>query len=339
MARRTRTNRDLLLVDAAQAWPLFDTVSRCGVEIASICRKAGLPLDAVRKKRGVIGERSVWRFMGYASQAYNMEHLGYMAATEHAVQFTGEVGGLRVRMAPSLGKLLEFFIEDVRHASEGTYYTLKSDGGLIWFHREVIFPHCAGRWQLEQYFVTTLIQIIRICAGSSWLPPKLHLASSNRPLHVPNEWSDIQIEWGHKATEVAIENHVIALPSPEADQHLASYHCRDSQEAITVLDIEYLVDRQIWAGGTGIENTAHELGLSVRTLRRRLRENGKTYSAVLNSRRHHWAEKLLTETNTPIGAIAKTLGYRHLSNFTRAFTRQSGLTPQTFRQRAMATCK
>ena len=334
MVRQNRANRDLLLVNAAQVWPFLDTVSRHGGKVAPLCRRADLPLDAVRKKRGVVGERSAWRFMGYASKALDMEHLGYIAAVEHPIQSTGEVGGLRLRMAPSLGKLLEFFIEDIRHESSGTYYSLKCDGELTWFHREVIFPHCVGRWQLEQYFVTALIQIIRLCAGSSWLPPKLQLASSDCPLSVPDEWSDIDIEWGHKATAIAIENHLMALPSPEAYQQLNSYHDRNPQEAITVLDIEYLVDRQIWMGVTGIEETAQEIGLSVRTLKRRLRENGKTYTAVVNSRRHYWAEKLLAETNTPISDTARTLGYRHLSNFTRAFTRQAGLPPQAFRQRA-----
>jgi AraC-like DNA-binding protein len=337
MIGRNREKRDLLLVKAAQVWPLLDTVSRRGGAVVSLCHRAGLPLDDVREKRGVVGERSAWRFLGYASKALGLEHLGYIAAVEHPVQSTGEVGGLRVRMAPSLGRLLEFFIEDIHRESAGTYYSLRRDGELTWFHREVIFPHCVGRWQLEQYFSTALIQIIRLCAGESWLPPKLHLASSDRPLSVPDEWSDIDIEWGHKATEVAIENHLMALPSPEAYQQLDKCHDRNPQEAITVLDIEYLVDRQIWAGGTGIEETAHEIGLSVRTLKRRLRENGKVYSTVVISRRQYWAEKLLAETNTPVGDIARTLGYRHLSNFTRAFSRQAGFPPQVFRQRAMVT--
>ncbi len=337
MVRRNRKNRDLLLVNAAQVWPLLDTVSRYGGNVAWLCQRAGLPLDAVREKRGVVGERSAWRFMGYASKKLDMEHLGYIAAVEHPVQSTGEVGGLRVRMAPSLGRLLEFFIMDIRLESAGTYYSLKDDGELTWFHRKMIFPHCVGRWQLEQYFVMAITQIIRLCAGGSWLPPKLHLASSSRPLRIPDEWADIDIEWGHKATAVAIENHLMALPSFEAYQELDNCHDHNPQEVLTPLDIEYLVDRQIWEGATGIEETARELGLSVRSLKRRLKENGKAYSTVVTNRRHYWAEKLLAETNTPVGEIARTLGYRHRSNFTRAFTRQAGCPPQAFRQRATAT--
>ena len=126
----------------------------------------------------------------------------------------------------------------------------------------------------------------------------------------------------------------MSLPSPEAAEELDKQHERDATEAVSVLDIAYLVDRQIWSGKTSIDDAAYELGVSATTLKRHLRANGRSYSKVVNDRRQYWAERLLKESDTPIRDIARTLGYRHASNFTRAFERMAGLSPREFRARA-----
>ena len=326
---------DLLLIKAAQVWPFYDTVARHGGPVASLCRKAGLPLDAVRDKRGVVGEHSAWRFVQYAAEHLGLDHLGYLSAVEHPIDSTGELGGLRMRMAPTLGKSLEFFIEDIRAEDTGAPYRLRHDCELTWFRRELIFPGSGASWQTEQYVIMVIIQIVRICAGKPWLPRNLRIASSDRPRLVPDEWSGIDIEWGHDATEIAIENHVMALASPEAFRELNKQHHRSSDSDLTALDIEYIVDRQIWSGATRIDDAASELGLSVTTLKRRLRQNEKTYSGVVSKRRQYWAEQLLATTSTSVRDIARTLGYRHHSNFARAFARQTGMSPVAFRKRSL----
>ena len=323
---------DIHLIKAAQVWPFLDTVSRRGGPVVSLCRKAGLPLEAVRKKRGVVGQRAAWRFVEYASQQLGLEHLGYLCAVEHPVDSTHELGGLRMRLAPNLRKILEFFIEDVRAEDTGVPYSLRDDGKLTWFRRELIFPDTPASWQTEQYVIMVIVQIVRICAGPSWLPPKLRISSSNRPLTVPEEWSAIDIQWGHDATEIAIENPIMELPSPESAMEFGKHHDRNPDEEMSFPDIAYLVDRQIWSGKTSIDDAAFELGVSVTTLKRRLRENGRSYSEVVKSRRHHWAEILLRDTETPIRDIARTLGYRHASNFTRAFERVAGMSPRAYRK-------
>jgi AraC-like DNA-binding protein len=237
-----------------------------------------------------------------------------------------------MRMAPTLEKLLEYFIEDVRAKDTGTPYRLKRDGDLTWFHRELIMRGSGASWQTEQYIITVITLIVRLCAGPEWLPPRLRIASSARPLALPDEWAGIDVEWGHDATGIAIEDHVLALPSREAAEALNDRHGRSPDDDLTVLDIEYLVDRQIWSGGASVGAAARELGLSVATFKRRLQEKDKTYSAVVARRRHYWARELLA-TTMPVRDIARTLGYAYPGNFTRAFSRLAGMSPADYRRR------
>jgi AraC-like DNA-binding protein len=176
-----------------------------------------------------------------------------------------------------------------------------------------------------------ITQIVRLCAGPAWLPPRLRIASVTRPVAVPDEWAGIDIEWGHDVTEIGIEDHVMALPSREASEELNERYDRSPGDDLAVLDFEFLVDRQIWSGGTSVSAAAEELGLSVATLKRRLRDRGKTYSAVVSTRKLYWAKEMLA-TTMPIRDIARTLGYPHPGNFTRAFSRIAGMTPTDYRR-------
>lgn len=331
MRRRKESRSDIVLIKAAQVMPFVETVSRRGGDLTTLSEKAGMPLEAVIERQGLIGERSAWRFIGYAADALGLEHLGHIVALEHAIQSTGELGGMRVRYAATLGKLLEFFIEDVTYENNGARYELVPSENGVQFRREVIFPDCIGRWQTEQYVVTVLIQIIRLCAGRAWLPTRMWLASSKHPLAIPVMWSDVEIEWGHSSTAMLIESELLRSPVVEGIRELENHHDRAPGVAVTSEDIDYVVDRQIWSGNATLEAAAREFGFSTSTLKRQLRKSGRVFSDVVGERRHYWARRLLSETSTPVGGIAKTLGYGHIPNFTRAFRARSGVPPSAFR--------
>ncbi|RLA26717.1 MAG: hypothetical protein DRR15_19365 [Gammaproteobacteria bacterium] len=330
---RHRNSNELYLIKAAQAWPFVDTVSRLGGPVVSLCRKAGMPLKAVRKKSGVIGEHSLWRFVEIVADQLDLEHFGYLTATEHPVDSTGELGNFRLRMAPTLEDLLQFFIEDVRAESTGTYYSLKRESSQVWFDRVPIFRDSGANWQAEQYVIMFVVQIVRLFAGNAWLPSRLRISSRSHPVPVPAEWSSIDIEWGQPTTGIRIDADVLALRNPnfvKARDRLCDGN------TVSLLKVEDLVDRQIWSRDVGIENAAAELGLSATTLKRRLRDHGRAYSTMVENRRLHWAKKLLAEPHIKISSIAFTLGYAHVSNFCRAFSRTEGVTPTAFRLQATA---
>lgn len=331
--KQRHQQRDLILIEAAQVWPFVETAKRLGADVSALAKRSSLPLDAVIKKEGLIGERSAWRFVGFAAQALRMDLLGHQVALDHPIKPTGVLGGMPIRMAPTPGRLLEFFIEDVTYQNNGARYQLVPAGDDIVFRREVIFPQTMGCWQTEQYVVTVIMQIIELCAGSSARPTKLGLSSSDKPLEIPEPWSNIEIEWGTDYTELAMSSEVFVRPIDNGFAAKEGVHTDRVKRPISTSDIHYLVDRQIWAGGPELERTAKELGISQSTLKRRLKENGHTFSEILETRRQFWAEQLLLETSKPISKIASTLGYGHAPNFSRAFKSKTGMSPRTFRAR------
>jgi AraC-like DNA-binding protein len=77
---------------------------------------------------------------------------------------------------------------------------------------------------------------------------------------------------------------------------------------------------------------ANYLNLSVRTLRRRLKDVDTTYQAFKDHTRRHAAEQLLSRPELKINAVAAMLGFDEPSAFHRSFKKWTGLTPGEYRQ-------
>ena len=80
-----------------------------------------------------------------------------------------------------------------------------------------------------------------------------------------------------------------------------------------------------------IDYVAEKLGLSTRTLRRRLKAEGSSYRELLDEIRFGLAKEYLGETNLPIEEISALLGYTEPGNFSHAFRRWSGEPPSVWR--------
>ena len=85
------------------------------------------------------------------------------------------------------------------------------------------------------------------------------------------------------------------------------------------------------AGPIGMGDVANTLGLSVRSLRRRLSAERVSYKSVVNEAFAIRAQHLLRTTRRTLQEIAFDLGFAETSAFHRAFKRRTGVTPQQYR--------
>lgn len=81
------------------------------------------------------------------------------------------------------------------------------------------------------------------------------------------------------------------------------------------------------------EDAARALGMSGRTLKRRLADEGTSYSDILDDVRHKRALLLLDDKRLTIAEIASRLGYADAPSFTHAFQRWTGQSPASVRGR------
>lgn len=84
-----------------------------------------------------------------------------------------------------------------------------------------------------------------------------------------------------------------------------------------------------------MERIARSLGLSGRTLRRRLAAEGIKYEQVVNEATAIIAKQLLASSQRSIQDVSNALGFAHPSGFHRAFKRLTGMTPVEYRRHAV----
>ena len=82
---------------------------------------------------------------------------------------------------------------------------------------------------------------------------------------------------------------------------------------------------------SGMADLARVLGVSPRSLRRKLHEEGHTFAEVVEHAMAEVARRLLEDPTVTIQSVADRLGFSEASAFHRAFKRWTGLTPTQFR--------
>jgi AraC-like DNA-binding protein len=94
-----------------------------------------------------------------------------------------------------------------------------------------------------------------------------------------------------------------------------------------------IVVAELRRGDLGMESVAAALSMSTPTLRRRLEDEGTTFTDLVDDVRKELAERYLREPGRSISEIAFLLGFAHAPAFHKAFRRWTGVTPSQHRAR------
>lgn len=95
--------------------------------------------------------------------------------------------------------------------------------------------------------------------------------------------------------------------------------------------VKILIKRRIASGKPDIADIARELGMSERTLQRRITEQGGSFRGLLDEARQELGRHLLSEGRNGIDEVAFLLGFQETSSFYRAFRAWEGMTPAQWR--------
>ncbi len=91
---------------------------------------------------------------------------------------------------------------------------------------------------------------------------------------------------------------------------------------------------ELRGGDPELGHIAKKLGMSPRTLQRRLRDLGTSHQALLDEVRRDLAVRYLKDASLGVAEVGFLLGFAEVSNFYRAFRRWTGSTPLEFRRAA-----
>jgi AraC-like DNA-binding protein len=136
---------------------------------------------------------------------------------------------------------------------------------------------------------------------------------------------------------------MLALPMVNRDAQLLSVMlpglelavAKDGRGGDTLVDdVRSALSETMCGARPAIANVAKSLGMSGRTMQRRLGELGTTYQDLLDDVRQRSARRLLANTDLGMGEIAFVLGFEEVNSFMRAFHAWEGTAPAKWRARA-----
>lgn len=92
------------------------------------------------------------------------------------------------------------------------------------------------------------------------------------------------------------------------------------------------VKENLYSGQVGVQAAAHRIGISTRTLHRKLRQAELTFTSIQSEARREIALELLADRSVSISELSFRLGFKETASFYRAFKTWHGVTPAQMRK-------
>lgn len=146
--------------------------------------------------------------------------------------------------------------------------------------------------------------------------------------------------FGQPETSVVLDAKVLSLRTRDAQPSVVTYldaYARDVLAKLPVDDdlitqVERTIVHGLTRGVVDMQAVATQLGMSARTLQRRLAESETTFQVLVDGVRKRVAERYLADDKLSLGEIAFLVGFSDPSNFHRAYRRWTGRTPAAARE-------
>ncbi len=224
--------------------------------------------------------------------------------------------------------------------NEGVHITYREREGISMTFEYIGVARLSDRHQIE-FFVIALLRICRQLTGRHLSPISVKLM--HRRTELPAKLKALfgcEVAFGCDVDEVVYPQPVKSMPIVNADPYLNELLVKSFEEALSKhrkrsgawrLNVENAIAPLLPHGQAESAEVAQRLGVSKRTLARRLASEEVTFAEVLKNLRFRLAESYLHEHDLRISEVAWLLGYREVSAFNHAFKRWTGETPKQVR--------
>lgn len=314
-------------------------VRAAGIELPPLLAKAGLTVAQIEDRNSRFEVRSQIRFLELAANALRDDFLGFHIARDFELR---GIGLLYYVLASSerLGDCLHRVGRYSSLANEGIAIRFRdAQDAAITFDHESVDRH-SDRQQIE-CLLTTVVRMCRQLTDRHLVPIRASLAHRRtEPVSQLSSFLGCDIAFGADVDEVVFPGNITDMPVVSVDPYLNKLLVKYCEEALAQrgagggtlrTDLENAIAPLLPHGKAQAGEIARRLGMSRRTLARRLSAEGMTFAGILADLRVDLAKRHLKDGDLAISQIAWLLGYREVSAFTHAFRRWTGKTPREVR--------
>jgi len=315
-------------------------VAARGHDPEALCRRVGLHAAAL-KEEGARVPYVVAEDLGeLAAEVTRDPNIGLHLAADVRDTRNFDTGLLLLMASPTVRAALERMTRYQRYWGDGERSRLLpiGQGGLA-VRFSMPSASATGRRHADECAIAEIVLGLRFLTKQDLCPRVVrfrHASPSDRREH--DELFRCPIEFGAAHTDLELDASALDLPLPEANDVYASIFQQQVELAIHRLprghemaaEVRALARVALAGGACTLTRTAELLGVTARTLQRRLQHEGTSFGALLDKLRSELALAYLGEGRA-VGEIAWLLGFSNATAFHHAFKRWTGTTPERHR--------
>ncbi len=195
--------------------------------------------------------------------------------------------------------------------------------------------------QNSEFGISVVVKALREITGREVRPTRVAWAHARTTdVREFERFYGCPVEFGAPSDQIEFSNETFALPLVTEDPHLLetlrpfcdeAARARNTATGSLRASVETEVQRLLPHGQAQAERVAKALGVSVRTLSRRLAAEATTFAEVVDQLRRSLALEYLKEPGFSLAQIAWLLGYEGSTSFNHAFKRWTGRSPSAAR--------
>jgi AraC-like DNA-binding protein len=310
-----------------------------GVPVAPLLKRVGLTPEVIADPEERLSVRSQVALLDEAAVALKDDGLGFTLAREFDPR---ELGLLYYVMASSqtLGNALKRVARYSKITNDAVVVGYQEGNRLIISLSYSGVPRHSDRHQIE-FCMFAVLRLCRVLTGQNLVPQHFwishHRSGANSEMV---RFVGTKVEFGADKDEFALNLNARELPLIHADTHLNDLllkYCEvalaDRRGDISQLRtrVENAISSLLPHGRVLVEDVAGSLGMSERTLARRLSDEGLNFTEILQQLRRDLAVRYLDDRKLHVSKIAWLLGFHEVSAFTHAFKRWTGKAPSQMR--------
>lgn len=323
--------------------PLQRTYEATGLDFEAVKKQCGITYASGAHLQSRIPLSAITKLLHYGNDGLpSNDFIIKMTQFFHPSVFHSL--GYAILSSSTLYDALDRVVKYNEAVSNSNYLTLTNDNEKIRLKMQVFKFEDTGRpvfdsIAIEAYFAM-IVHIARQILGPCWSPTNVYFEYShpNTNLNALTSFFGCPVTFSNAANQICFNSSDAHQSSISGDTEMALVHekmfniflSRVSKASICQ-SIDNFIREKLPQGTPNQHEAAASIGLSLRSLQRKLQSNGTSYKDLLDNMRRKLTLEYLQQPHLSITEISYMVGFSNVGNFNRAFKRWTGATPTQYR--------
>ncbi len=323
--------------------PFLRAMEACNINSTQAFKACGIDSHAVLNQEARISSRKFNALVDYCNQKLEAKDFSIQVAKQFQPSML-HVVGYAMMSSSSLKDALTRIVKFKQVLSNTSEFSLIEDDGDLIFNMS-LFTHLDSNEKVlsrcvVETWLASIVQISRDLLDQTLVLKKVFLCYP-KPAHDTAYLTDFfqcQVEFNATTSMLVFDLQQASIPllsgNPQVNQiHeklLSELLSRVNKDDLTNMVITLICD-SLPLGAPSQTEVANQLNMSLRSLQRKLHDQGTNYKDILDNIRKKMTMGYISQKHLSISEISYLVGFSDTSNFNRAFRRWTNQAPGKYR--------